>query len=258
MTDLLLYINDFSNKQIIVHSSIILLSIITIQYILIYSFHNKPYLITSAIFKLTIYSILSIYGIYCLLSSTNKWLQYPSKWIELVSINYKIRLHYLFQISFYLIQIFLLQFDSKAKDSLLMIIHHIITLLLLVYSYRVNLSRIGLIIMILHDINDPFLQTARLLLRLKYIKKANYVFYLFSLLFFITRILLFPLFCIKHIFYYSFFKIKIEDEMFYIFKLLSIFLVCLYILNIIWFIFIVSLLNKIYKGNEFRDITKEE
>lgn len=42
-------------------------------------------------------------------------------------------------------------------------VHHIATVLLLVYSYYVNFARVGTMVLITHDISDIFLELAKLL-----------------------------------------------------------------------------------------------
>ena len=59
-------------------------------------------------------------------------------------------------------------------------IHHIVTVGLLVYAYYVNFTRIGIIIMLLHDISDIFLEAAKLS---RYCRRQNLSFFLFVLFF---------------------------------------------------------------------------
>jgi hypothetical protein len=41
-------------------------------------------------------------------------------------------------------------------------IHHIATTLLLVYSYYVNFTRVGVMVLLVHDMSDIFLEAAKL------------------------------------------------------------------------------------------------
>jgi hypothetical protein len=41
-------------------------------------------------------------------------------------------------------------------------IHHIATVILLAYSYWVNFTRIGVMVLLLHDVGDIFLEAAKL------------------------------------------------------------------------------------------------
>ena len=59
-------------------------------------------------------------------------------------------------------------------------IHHVVTVGLLVYSYYVNLTRIGIMIMLLHDVSDIFLEAAKLS---RYCRRQNLSMFFFALFF---------------------------------------------------------------------------
>lgn len=50
----------------------------------------------------------------------------------------------------------------RRKDWLESMIHHIATTLLLVYSYYVNFTRVGVMVLLVHDMSDIFLEAAKL------------------------------------------------------------------------------------------------
>lgn len=50
----------------------------------------------------------------------------------------------------------------RRKDWLESMIHHIATVALLVYSYHVNFTRVGVMIILVHDSSDIFLEAAKL------------------------------------------------------------------------------------------------
>ena len=79
---------------------------------------------------------------------------------------------YYIQISYYLNEIIDRYIYSnnliKRKDDKEMLLHHIITLTLLLGSYHTNLIRAGLYVLYLHDINDIFLQLSKTLVYLEY------------------------------------------------------------------------------------------
>jgi len=72
---------------------------------------------------------------------------------ELELVVYQLQIaHYLLELLYFFYR------DIKRKDDKEMLIHHIITLILIIGSYHTNLIRSGLYVMYLHDINDVFLQ----------------------------------------------------------------------------------------------------
>mmetsp|Transcript_35947 Transcript_35947/g.77575 ORF Transcript_35947/g.77575 Transcript_35947/m.77575 type:complete len:173 (+) Transcript_35947:2-520(+) len=80
-----------------------------------------------------------------------------------------------------------------------MILHHLITIALITISFLNNFTRIGSVILLLHDVADVFLEAGKVL---NYISKAkggkwlapivDSIFGLFAVSFFVTRLVLYP------------------------------------------------------------------
>lgn len=68
-----------------------------------------------------------------------------------------IKFYYLSQTAFYLHQILILNAEARRKDHVQMMMHHIITIILLVTSYFYNYTRAGCLILVLMDPCDVFL-----------------------------------------------------------------------------------------------------
>lgn len=51
-------------------------------------------------------------------------------------------------------------FDVKRKDFWQMFIHHIVTIVLLCFSWVANLTRIGSLVLLVHDSADIFLEVS--------------------------------------------------------------------------------------------------
>ena len=49
-------------------------------------------------------------------------------------------------------------FDVKRKDFAQMFVHHCATILLLSFSWACNLTRVGTLVLIVHDVADIFLE----------------------------------------------------------------------------------------------------
>lgn len=107
-------------------------------------------------------------------------------------------LFYCLQTGFYLQAIHFLTFhEVRRKDWLESMIHHIVTAGLMAYSYYVNFTRAGILIMLLHDISDIFLEGAKLA---RYSRKATLALVTFAVFFIswvLLRMLYFPLFIIR-------------------------------------------------------------
>lgn len=50
----------------------------------------------------------------------------------------------------------------RRKDWLESMVHHVATVILLVYSYYVNFTRVGVMVLLVHDVSDIFLEAAKL------------------------------------------------------------------------------------------------
>lgn len=62
--------------------------------------------------------------------------------------------YYLVELSFYWCLVFSMLTDHKRKDFVQMIIHHIVTMFLLYFSWVVNFVRIGTLVLLVHDAAD--------------------------------------------------------------------------------------------------------
>ncbi|XP_014754223.1 ASC1-like protein 3 isoform X2 [Brachypodium distachyon] len=72
-------------------------------------------------------------------------------------------LFYMCQCGFYIYSIFaLIAWETRRKDFAVMMSHHVVTSVLIGYSYLTGFFRIGTIILALHDASDVFLETAKL------------------------------------------------------------------------------------------------
>lgn len=73
------------------------------------------------------------------------------------------KFYYLMSIASWAQQIFTLNIEAKRKDHIQMFSHHIITIALVVGSYYYYFTRIGNVILVLMDVVDIFLSSAKLL-----------------------------------------------------------------------------------------------
>ncbi|XP_061898576.1 ceramide synthase 2 [Entelurus aequoreus] len=104
--------------------------------------------------------------------------------------------YYFLEMGFYLSLLLSLTFDVKRKDFKEQVIHHIATLTLLAFSWISNYIRVGTIVMALHDSADILLEGAKVLNYARWRQTANAMFVVFTLLFTLTRLVLFPLWVI--------------------------------------------------------------
>jgi hypothetical protein len=73
-----------------------------------------------------------------------------------------------------------------------MMIHHIVTIFLIVFSYGANFIRVGSLVLLVHDASDVFLELAKLFNYAKCQTLCDIGFVIFAISFFVCRLILFP------------------------------------------------------------------
>ena len=124
------------------------------------------------------------------------------------SISTAILFYYNIQLGCYLHQ--LSWTEVSRSDALEMILHHIVTIFLILFSYLTNFTRIGASILLLHDSADIFLESAKIF---NYISKTegqkkvgiicDTLFAIFAIVFLITRLILFPRYCVYSLVFHA-------------------------------------------------------
>jgi sphingoid base N-palmitoyltransferase len=87
--------------------------------------------------------------------------------------------------------------DVKRKDFLEMAIHHIVTITLLVLSWTCNLIRMGSLVLILHDVADIFLESAKMTKYIRWQRTCDVLFVIFTIIWIVTRLGIYPLWILR-------------------------------------------------------------
>lgn len=193
------------------------------------------------------YSSIFGFGVWCMWDK--KWLINTSEcWVGWPFEHHmprEIFWYYIIQMSFYLSLIFSLYFDVKRKDFLEMAIHHVATVLLLFLSYCNNFYRMGCLVLLLHDPCDVILQVVKMAKYLKCQRICDSCFVIFSAMWLVTRLLIFPM----KILYSCFFEAPLilntvlncpSCTLPYIYYAMNGMFCVLQVLHIIWFCFIIK------------------
>ncbi|KAI3652519.1 hypothetical protein MP228_001944 [Amoeboaphelidium protococcarum] len=172
--------------------------------------------------------------------------------------------HYQYALAYYIYSTILVAFNlegPKQKDKLQMILHHLVTIALIVTSWYLKQFRIGCIILVLHDISDPIMELAKLSM---YAQKQNYAngfFATFAAVFLVSRCVVFPLTvlqpCVRYLVStYGYTKAMTLMPQFPVFLVL---LSILQILHVYWGSLIVKMIyDALTKGNVGEDIRDED
>lgn len=174
--------------------------------------------LTESGWKLTYYSFAVCYGLWALWDKpwfwdiTECWSNYPHQvlvyletFINVLFTNYfpsqtltwDIKFYYVFQLSCYWSLLFSQFVDVKRKDFLEMFVHHLITILLIVFSYTCNLIRGGSLVLIVHDGADVFMEAAKIFKYIRHQRACDVCFGLFFLVWTATRLVVLPGYLIK-------------------------------------------------------------
>lgn len=150
-------------------------------------------------------------------------------------------LYYLLEMGFYLSLILSLTFDVKRKDFKEQVVHHIATLTLLSFSWISNYIRIGTLVMALHDSSDILLEGAKVFNYAKWHITSNTMFVVFTLLFLVTRLIIFPFWLIHCTWVYPVEKFA----PFFGYYFFNVMLLVLQILHLYWAFLITRMLLKL-------------
>lgn len=165
-------------------------------------------------------------------------------------IPFKLRFYYIYEMCFYTNELLTIFIEPKKKDRAQMFLHHVTTLVLMALSFNTKYFKYGCVIMLLHDITDPFLEAAKTENYLKSQINADVLFFIFMAAFVILRLFIFPRYLIWT-------AIKHHRSEFLKKKGISIILVSLVvmqIMHIIWATYIFRVLFKILNGEKVGDV----
>ncbi|XP_029002147.1 ceramide synthase 1 [Betta splendens] len=218
--------------------------------------------------KLVFYTMSWSYSTYLLFFSSYSFFHDPPSvfynWERGLPVPADIAIAYLIQGSFYGHSIYATVYmDAWRKDSAVMVVHHIITLALISFSYAFRYHNVGILVLFLHDINDIQLEFTKVNVYLKSRGGSyhllndvlsNMVSISFSITWFWFRLYWFPLkvlyaTCVSSI-------QSVPNIPFYFF--FNTLLFALLLMNIYWFLFIVVFVVKVLKMKEVNDVREYE
>lgn len=115
------------------------------------------------------------------------WVNFPFQ-----DLDPEIYFYYLIELAFYCTLCISLFSDVRRKDFTEQIIHHIATITLITCSYCANFTRVGTLVIIIHDASDVWLEGAKLFVYCRKNKIADQLFTVFAIVFLVTRDLVYP------------------------------------------------------------------
>ncbi|CBY23067.1 unnamed protein product [Oikopleura dioica] len=201
------------------------------------------------------YTVAYSYGSYVVLANSwfwntlDCWTNYPMH-----DLTWDVKYYYITELAFYLSLCFTLFSDTIRKDFLAQIVHHVATIALITFSYACGFTRIGVLVMWLHDISDIFLEIAKCFVYAKKQVIADHLFNLFAVIFFISRIIYFP-FVVLHT---TLVKSMWLYKPFFGYYFFNFLLAVLQLLHLYWFYLILEMAYNLLKGKEISDTRSED
>ncbi|XP_063591038.1 ceramide synthase 6-like isoform X2 [Penaeus indicus] len=195
----------------------------------------------------TYYTFIFFYGLYVMSDKSwlwdirNCWYEYPNH-----SVDIDVWWYYMISLSFYWSMTFTHFFEAKRKDFWQMFIHHMVTIALITFSWTCNLTRIGTLVLIVHDCADIPLQLAKMSIYSGHKAFCDTVFAIFAVLWIITRVGIYPLWIV----YSTAIEAPTILPMFPAYYIFNSLLIALLLLHIYWTYLILRIIaTTITKGN---------
>nr|XP_020441680.1 ceramide synthase 2-like [Monopterus albus] len=153
--------------------------------------------------------------------------------------------YYMVELGFYISLVFSVASDVKRKDFKEQMVHHVATIVLLSFSWLVNYTRAGTLVMLLHDASDYLMELAKIFSYAGWKRTCNCIFTVFAAVFIITRLVFLPFWIIHTTVVYP---LTVYPP-FFIYYLFNGLLFVLQALHIFWAALIVHIVIKFLPGN---------
>ncbi len=99
-------------------------------------------------------------------------------WVRHMDVPFEIKWLYFFEAGFYVHSVYATLFmDEKRKDFFVMLLHHAITLILIIVSYGTRYHKIGVMVLFVHDATDILLEFTKCHVYLKQRGGKYYAFH---------------------------------------------------------------------------------
>lgn len=204
---------------------------------------------------LIFYSSSSVYGFVVLWDkpwfekTLNCWVDWP-----LQPVTTDVYWYYMLELGFYWGLVLTLFSDHKRKDFTEMMVHHFATMVLIYFSWMMNFVRAGTLVLLVHDVSDPFLALAKMCKYIKSEKGTEVFFVIFLVVWYISRLGIYPF---KILYCTTVEPFEIITESFFGYRFFNFFLYVLQVLHIMWSYSITKIVvNKLTKG-ELDDIRSD-
>jgi len=172
------------------------------------------------------------------------WYGWPDITIEPMVYHY-----YMFQLGFYCHSLYAhFAYEVKRSDFWPLLLHHFVTIFLIHFSYVVGFHRVGLLVLICHDINDIIFELGKTYVYREKEPHTTITFVMIMIVWVISRLTIFPFVVIKSTIFEIVEFIPFEIAPFLIsFNISLLFLLGL---HIYWFYLMINMAFRVLTGRE--------
>lgn len=213
------------------------------------------------------------YTVFCIIGYHTLFIPETASWISDTRNHWKnwplhamtpmLELYYHVELGCYFHQ--LMWTEVHRSDAKEMILHHLTTILLVMTSFLTNFTRIGASILLLHDLSDVFLESAKVFNYVSIAHRDHWTkmacditFVMFAVTFVVTRLIIYPRFIIYSV------LVEAAEEFgraWIGYWAFTVMLIILQILHIFWFYLIARMVYKLLTTgveNDERSENEEE
>lgn len=194
--------------------------------------------------------VISLFGLYVMYDKpwltdiSHTWINFPKHEISNGEWWY-----YMISVSFYWAFCF-----SHLRSGVTEYLHHMCTILLLTFSWSVNLVRAGSLVLLVHECGDIILQIAKMCQYLEKHKATGVLLAVFFVVWVSTRMGIFPFWIVKNMYFEAPKYVFMPAAYVFYFLLFG-----LLMLNVFWTCMIIVVIFKsVFKGSVVNDIRSSD
>ncbi|XP_006159556.1 ceramide synthase 3 [Tupaia chinensis] len=162
--------------------------------------------------------------------------------------------YYILEMGFYWSLLFRVGSDTKRKDFFAHVVHHLAAISLMSFSWCSNYIRSGTLVMIVHDVADFWLEAAKMFSYARWKQTCNTLFFIFSAIFFISRLIVFPFW----ILYCTLILPLYYIDPFFSYVFLNVQLMVLQGLHLYWAYYIMKMLRRCIFTKSIQDVRSDD
>ncbi|KAK7081269.1 Ceramide synthase 5, partial [Halocaridina rubra] len=208
------------------------------------------------IWQFVYYSLYTIFGIVVLWDKPwlwdirHCWYNFPEH-----SIDDDVWWYYMISLGYYWCMTLTHFFQHLRKDSLQMFLHHVLTIMLITFSWTCNFVRVGTLVLLVHECTDLPMLIAKIFILYKNQSLTDMFFVVFLLLWLSTRTGLYPFWIMRSTLFEAHVILQMWYPVYYIFNGM---LLLLLLIHCIWTYFIMRIVIRKLRNLEIEDIRSSD